>query len=45
MAKRKKPYRKISETKVQPAPDNLTGFFALLLKIDQRNNPNLYKTK
>lgn len=43
--KQKKPKRS-SEPLVDPAAtNNLVGFFALLLEIDRRNNPHLYKVQ
>lgn len=42
---RKRPQRPAQEPLVDPtATDNLVGFFALLLEIDQRNNPQFYKS-
>lgn len=35
----------MQEAVVDPAAtNNLVGFFALLLEVDMRNNPQLYKT-
>jgi len=43
-AKKSKPRVVAQEPLVDPAStNNLVGFFALLLEIDRRNNPNLYK--
>lgn len=44
--KKKKPERSEKEPLVDPAAtNNLVGFFALLLEIDRRNNPDLYKAQ
>jgi len=42
----KKKHDRESETSHvdQAAANNLIGFFALLLEIDMRNNPDLYRT-
>lgn len=36
---------KINKPKDEQDLDNLVGFFDLLLKIDMRNNPELYKNQ
>ena len=41
--KNKKEKKKISEEYDWEAQQNLLGFFSLLLKVDMRNNPHLYK--
>jgi len=42
--KQNKPDRSSQEPLVDPASTNsAVGFFALLLEIDQRKNPHLYK--
>lgn len=40
----KKSGRSVQEPLVDPSStNNLVGFFALLLEIDRRNNPHLYR--